>query len=60
VVILEIISTNPQTSKGEYPYVRDFQTAQHADSYTHRSSVHDIHNESKDFGELVTLPEEIL
>jgi len=60
VIILEIISTNPQTSKGEYPLVRDFQTAQHAESYTHSNSAHDIHIENKDFSELVTLPEELL
>jgi len=60
VIILEIISTNPQTSKGEYPLVRDFQTAQHAESYTHSKSAHDIHIENKDFSELVTLPEELL
>jgi hypothetical protein len=60
VIILEIISTNPQTGKGEYPYVRDFRTAQHAKSYTHSSSVCDIHIASKDFSELVILPEELL
>jgi len=37
LIILEIIFTNPQTSKGEYLYVTDFQTAQRAESYTHTS-----------------------
>jgi hypothetical protein len=60
VIMLEIISTNPQTSKGEYPYVKDFQTAQHAESYTNSSSVCDIHIESMDFSKLVILPEELL
>lgn len=60
LIILEIISTNPQTSKGEYLYVTDFQTAQCAESYTHNSSVRNIHIESKDFSKLVILPEDLL
>lgn len=60
MIILEIIPTNPQTSKGEYPHVRDIQTAQHAESYTHSSTVRNIHIESKDFSKVVTLPEELL
>jgi len=60
MIILEIISTNPQRSKGEYLYVSDFQTAQRVESYTHYSSVRNIHIESKDFSELVILPEELL
>jgi hypothetical protein len=46
-------------SKGEYPYVRDFQTVQHAKTYTHSSSVHNIYIESKDLNEMVTLSEEL-
>jgi len=59
VIILEIISTNPQTSKAEYPFVRDFQTLQHAKTYAHISSVHNIYIESKDLNKLVTLSEEL-
>jgi hypothetical protein len=59
VIILEIISANPQMSKEEYPYVRDYQTAQHAETYTHSSSVHNIRIESKDLSELVILSEEL-